>query len=118
MRRLARAVLGHVCFRMPTADCLDGGSTNQMSHMPPPLSASPPPRSVASSATYQTNLNPPGHSKSCELRLTLKMLSILRVPLMVRSAFIVFLLGTFLSASAVAALMNAVRSPEHASVKK
>ncbi|HKD60644.1 MAG TPA: DUF5715 family protein [Terracidiphilus sp.] len=95
-----------------------------MSHIPPSLSACPeaPPKPSSSSAspgaTYQTNLNPPEHSKSTQPRLTLEMLSILRVPLMVRSAFIFFLLVTFLSASAAAARINTVRLPEHASVKK
>lgn len=80
-------------------------------------SAAKPPY-LSNPATYRTNPNPPEHSKSHQPRLTLVMLSILRVPPMVRTAFLVLLLGTFLAASAAAARINAVQSPAHASINR
>src|SRR5579863_5559697 len=57
----------------------------------------------AAAETYQTNPNHYRYSKSDLLRLTLVVLRFLRVPLMVRTAFLAFLLVTLLAASAAAA---------------
>ncbi len=73
---------------------------------------------IPNCATYQTDLNHPRHSKFALLRLTLRMLWFLRAPLMVRTAFIAFLLTAFVATSAVAARIDALRTPAHASISK
>lgn len=90
-----------------------------MSHMPPPPCPASLPRlpAVTNPATYQTNPNPSQHSKSNPLRLTLVRLWNLRVPPMVRTAFIVLLLVPFLASSAGASRIDA-RTGTHTSVKK
>ena len=69
-------------------------------------------------ATYQTNLNHSQYSKCIPLRLTLSMLWFLRVPPMVRTAFIAFSLAVFVATSAGAARINTLRTPAHATITK
>ena len=84
----------------------------------PPFFQRSPANQLSSYATYQTNLNHPRHSNFAWLRLTLRMLWILRAPFIVRTSFLVFLLALLVSTSAGAARINAVRKPAHASVGK
>src|SRR5437763_758401 len=69
-------------------------------------------------ATYQTNLNHLQYSKCNPPRLTLSMLWFLRVPPMVRTAFIAFSLAVLLATSAGAARINPSRTPAHATATK
>jgi hypothetical protein len=73
---------------------------------------------VTGSATYQTKLNPSEHSKSFPARLTLVTLWNLRVPPMVRTAFIILLLVPFFASSARASRLDATRTRAHASINK
>ena len=77
-----------------------------------------PAKPVPDCATYQTNLNHPRYSKCTPLRLTLSMLWFLRVPPMVRTAFIVLSLAVFVATSADAARNDTVRTPAHATITK
>ena len=77
-----------------------------------------PAKPVSNCANYQTNLNHLQHSKFTPPRLTLSMLWFLRVPLMVRTAFIVFFLAGFVATSASAVRIDTVRTPAHASIGK
>ena len=73
--------------------------------------------SALDAATYQTNPNPPGHSKFDLLRLTLVTLWNLRVPLMVRIALIVLFVVPFLASSAGASRID-TRPQAHAPISK
>ena len=70
-------------------------------------------------ATYQTNPNPLQHSNSFRLRLTLVTLSILRAPLMVRTAITALVLAAFVvsAAGAVRVATPAKLPPRPASGK-
>src|ERR1039457_4218108 len=68
----------------------------RQSIQPPPLTC------PLGTVTYQTKPNLYRHSKCIPLRLTLVMLSILRAPLMVRTAIIAILLTAFFVTSASA----------------
>ena len=91
-----------------------------MSHIlhPPRTAISTRLTAVTNPATYQTNPNPSEHSKLNLVRLTLVTLWNLRVPPMVRTAFIVLLLVPFLASSAGASRIDTARTGTHASVKK
>lgn len=69
-------------------------------------------------ATYQTNPNHPQHSNLSPLRLTLRMLRFLRVPLMVRNAFLAFSLAILVAAAAGAVRIDAVQMHAHATITK
>ena len=102
-----------------TCNRLDRGSINQVNHLPHPGHVQAPLASSFSYCeTYQTNLNQLRHSKLLPQRLTLVRLAILRVPPMVRNAFIALLLATFAALSAGAARIDAVHTRHHASVKQ
>lgn len=73
---------------------------------------------IPACATYQTNPNHLQHSKLIPLRLTLVVLRFLRVPLMVRTAFIAFLLVSFVASSASAARIVPTRPRAHATISK
>lgn len=73
---------------------------------------------VPNYATYQTNPNHLQHSKLIRLRLTLVVLRILRVPPMVRTAFLTFLLVTFVAITASAARIVPARPRAHATISK
>lgn len=91
-----------------------------MSHMLLSLPAPSPslPVELTQNATYQTNPNHGQHSKSKHLRLTLVVLWILRVPLMVRTAFFVLVLVTLVATSALAARIEPSRSRARADIGK
>src|SRR5579863_3054106 len=73
---------------------------------------------LSQNATYQTNPNLYQHSNSLLPRLTLVVLRFLRVPLMVRTAFLAFLLVTFVASSASAARIVPTRPRAHATISK
>lgn len=73
---------------------------------------------VRGPATYQTNPNPPEHSKLKLLRLTLVTLWYLRVPPIVRTAFIAVLLVPYLACSAGASSSDVARTEAHGSASK
>ena len=73
---------------------------------------------VAAHESYQTDLNHDRHSNSARLRLTLVMLSILRVPLMCRTAIFVLLLVSLAASPAFATRNNPARTPAQSSVRK
>lgn len=69
-------------------------------------------------ATYQTNPNTPEHSKLKLLRLTLVTLWYLRVPPIVRTAFIAVFLIPFLALSAGASRVDVARTGAHGPTSK
>jgi hypothetical protein len=76
------------------------------------------PGTLAQNVTYQTNPNHLRYSKLNLLRLTLVVLRFLRVPLMVRTAFLGVLLVTFMATSARAARIAPSRPHAHATISK
>jgi hypothetical protein len=72
----------------------------------------------AQNATYQTNPNHCQYSKTNLLRLTLVVLRFLRVPVMVRTAFLVLLLVWLVATSAMAARIVPSRVRAHATISK
>lgn len=75
-------------------------------------------RTIADSATYQTNPNHAQHSKLVLPRLTLVVLRILRVPPMARIASATLLLVSLVAIPASATRIDTVQSHAHASITK